>query len=291
MENFVRGAFRLYLTLGSNQFCWKHGKFHPKISHAEPPISIIESRSKRKSLTDCGLVSPCTFNVISEVEEVAAESQEAHVLQPLLQQVSDNLEHHSGMLVVLKPVNNRGEEEEAEDDGGVFRDLMSSFWPKKLFATVALFGEKSVSSSLIRESFFRFIPSADCEILKSCLSKENLDLSGEDEEVVDVLSNFSLRRLPATGQELEKLELEIAHRLIVQRPCYIKDAWEENPTVADGRSTKPTRKGKLRNLQEFVRTLRKDDIPLFMRYVTGQTPCVSTKFLSCSMLQAVYKGE
>ena len=56
--------------------------------------------------------------------------------------------------------------------------------------------------------------------------KENISVDGDDSELLDVLSNYSTRRVPCTGTQLKKLLLEIAHKEIIQAPSYIRESWE-----------------------------------------------------------------
>ena len=54
--------------------------------------------------------------------------------------------------------------------------------------------------------------------------KENISVDGDDSELLDVLSNYSTRRVPCTGTQLKKLLLEIAHKEIIQAPSYIRES-------------------------------------------------------------------
>ena len=264
--------------------------------------------------------------------------------------------------VVLKPINTKGEEEEADDYGGVFRDILSAFWAEflkghavgeaeliplikhdfsgenwkavsriivkgykdvnyfpirinKAFMISCIFGEHSLTDEALFDSFMSFVPIEDKETLKEALKKDKLDINGDDEDVLDVLSSLSSKRVPCTVHDLKTLILEIAHKDIIQAPSYIREAWEcvfsctnlvESVEQVDElySKLKPTPK-KVLNLLElsesltskdemttfdflkkFVRILRQDDLMKFLRYSTGaDVVCVENikvMFTKCS---------
>lgn len=170
-------------------------------------------------------------------------------------------------------INCRGEEEVADDFGGVFRDLLSSFWSEflkghavgetemvpcirhdtssddwkavchilkkgystvkyfpiklsKSFVKAAFFGEKSVNEDDLINSFFNYLPVGDADTLRKSLEKEVIDLMGEDEDLMDVLSSLASKRIVKTNVALKALVLELAHKEIIQTPAYIREAWE-----------------------------------------------------------------
>ena len=144
----------------------------------------------------------------------------------------------------------------------------------------------------MKKSYFRFLPVGDKEVLADAL-KGNNEI---DDDVYDTLSSLDSYRAPATANELKSLIVELARRDILMRPSYMREAFEDvlagQKVVANVRklsaiyrSGVPTGKKILKLLSadpendreaevykyltEFIRTLKKEDIPLFMRYVTG----------------------
>ena len=89
-----------------------------------------------------------------------------------------------------------------------------------------VFGEYTVSNETLLQSFFNYIPLDERQIVKESLIKENISVDGDDSELLDVLLNYSARRVPFTGAQLKKLLLEIAHKEIIQAPSYIREWWE-----------------------------------------------------------------
>ena len=82
----------------------------------------------------------------------------------------------------------------------------------KAFMISWVFGEHTVSDETLLQSFFNYIPLGERQIVKESLIKENISVDGDDSELLDVLSNYSTRRVPCTGAQLKKLLLEIAHK-------------------------------------------------------------------------------
>ena len=65
---------------------------------------------------------------------------------------------------------------------------------------------------------FNYIPLDERQIVKKSLIKKNISLDGDDSELLDVLSNYSTRRIQCTDAQLKKLLLEISHKEIIQAP-------------------------------------------------------------------------
>ena len=64
--------------------------------------------------------------------------------------------------------------------------------------------------------------------MKCSLAKDILDLDegGTDEDIMEILSNFNCKRLARNGKELKELLTEVAHKELIQTPCYIREAFE-----------------------------------------------------------------
>ena len=84
--------------------------------------------------------------------------------------------------------------------------------------TSCVFGEQTVSGKTLLQSFFNYIPLDERQIVKKSLIKKNISLDGDDSELLDVLSNYSTRRIQCTDAQLKKLLLEISHKEIIQAP-------------------------------------------------------------------------
>ena len=243
--------------------------------------------------------------------------------------------------IQLKPINNKGEVEEADDFGGVFRDILSAFWNdvlkghatgesygmvpcirhdfsseewcsvariivkgykeveyfpvrlNKAFVAKALFGEEVLSADALLESFLMYIPTEDKSVIEKAMEEE--DISDID-DVTEILTTLSSKRIPSNGSDLKKLVVELAHKEIVQAPSYIKEAWEtvfSSFKLVDSYyiltsiydNSKPTTRKVLllfkKNdmsdnaresfdyLKRFIRALRQEDLTKFLRYCTG----------------------
>ena len=84
--------------------------------------------------------------------------------------------------------------------------------------TSCVFGEHTISGETLLQSFFNYIPLDERQIVKKSLIKKNISLDGDDSELLDVLSNYSTRRIQCTDAQLKKLLLEISHKEIIQAP-------------------------------------------------------------------------
>ena len=73
----------------------------------------------------------------------------------------------------------------------------------KAFMISCVFGEHTVSDETLLQSFFNYIPLYERQIVKESLIKENISVDGDDSELLDVLSNYSTRRVPCTGAQLK----------------------------------------------------------------------------------------
>ena len=145
--------------------------------------------------------------------------------------------------------------------------------------------------------------------------KENISVDGDDSELLDVLSNYSTRRVPCTGTQLKKLLLEIAHKEIIQAPSYIRESWESiflytkideklsdfedlyeflrptNKKVINLLSANPKTSAEstsLGHLQKYIHMLRHEDIKTFLRFCTGaDVLCVKQIKVSFSKLYGI----
>ena len=65
----------------------------------------------------------------------------------------------------------------------------------KAFMISCVFGEHNVSDETLLQSFFNYIPLEKRQIVKETVLKENISGDGLDSELLDVLSNYSTRRV------------------------------------------------------------------------------------------------
>ncbi len=253
--------------------------------------------------------------------------------------------------LLLVITNERGVREEADDLGGVMRDILSAFWNEffkghaigcnamipcirhdflsqdwksvsrilvkgfrevsyfplrlsKEFVMATIFGESSLSSEVLLKGILQYVSNDDRDVLEAALKKKEIDVMGDDQDIVEILSALSSKRVPNSGADLKEVLLEITHQEIVQRPSYIREAWEEvlpkanifrSPEELDSlyEDTKPTGKKVVGLLQadakteqerevfgylkKFVRSLKSEDVMKFMRFATGaDTICVKS---------------
>lgn len=113
-----------------------------------------------------------------------------------------------------------------------------------------------------------------------------------NEEIIDFLTTLNAKRIAKSGEELQILIREIAHRLFVQEPSYIKDTWNEvfslHPIAVDinhiYETYAPTNK-------KVINMLQCDDSELssnfevynyLKRFIKSLTPELLTTFLQFS---------
>lgn len=95
------------------------------------------------------------------------------------------------------------------------------------FFASSLFGEESVSSQLLLESFHKYVSKDECETLQRCNS-DAFDPENDD-DVLELLGSYKCYRLP-TKEAMSKIVLELAHQELIQKPKYIAHAW--SPIIA-----------------------------------------------------------
>eukprot|EP00794_Sanderia_malayensis_P000932 gene932-242_t len=117
-----------------------------------PSLCSPNSISKRQSLSELGINKPCTFNVYWDGNEPPLEQQGINV--PNMSNATDfnyaqpnNEETTADMIstfsdskilgrrIEIVPVNERGQLENADDLGGVYRDILSAFWAEIMKAS------------------------------------------------------------------------------------------------------------------------------------------------------------
>ena len=78
----------------------------------------------------------------------------------------------------------------------------------------SVFGEHTVSAETLLQSFFNYIPLDERQVVKESIIKENISVDGNDSELLDVLPNYSTRRVTCTGAQLKKLLLEFSQIIL-----------------------------------------------------------------------------
>eukprot|EP00794_Sanderia_malayensis_P002135 gene2135-2423_t len=131
------------------------------------------------------------------------------------------------------------------------------------------------------------------EVLRDALNSKEID---NNEDLLDTLSSLNSSRVPRSVDELRTLVTELARRDIFMGTTYILKAWGdvfaqqkiitssdelskiyENGTPTSKKILKllhadpqiDREKDAFSYLKKFVRTLKKENISLFMRYATG----------------------
>lgn len=100
------------------------------------------------------------------------------------------------------------------------------YFPLRLsrpFIVSCLFGEDSVSTDLLFDSFKHYVSEVERKVIERCRSGT---IEANDESLLDLLSNFDCRRNVTKDTSL-KIFTELAHKELIQRPQYVADCWGE----------------------------------------------------------------
>ena len=116
------------------------------------------------------------------------------------------------------------------------------YFPIKLnsgFMIAAIFGEKCLTRGILFSSFVNYLLADDVDILKSGIAKDTLyaEGDGEDAEILEILTSLNSRQIPKSDRDLQTILYEIGNKEIVQKPSYVREAWEpifkKSPIVVD----------------------------------------------------------
>ena len=162
------------------------------------------------------------------------------------------------------------------------------------FMIATLFGERKLESDILLESFKNYVSLEEKENFEQML----LNFEENNEDLLETLSFYKCHRNPSKDS-LESILLELAHQEIVQKPRYIANCLSEVLTsqnehelftsvealLAFYEKHKPTAKKVIKSLNNdalnekeveifnhltrFVKSLSKDILILFLRFVTG----------------------
>ena len=91
----------------------------------------------------------------------------------------------------------------------------------KAFFAGCLFGEGSVTSIMLQDSFKRYVSKSEASVIEGCLSD---NIQGDSAEVLDFLSAFDCKRR-VTQDNVAEIIRELAHKEIIQKPQYVADCW------------------------------------------------------------------
>eukprot|EP00794_Sanderia_malayensis_P001846 gene1846-2079_t len=183
---------------------------------------MIDSNTRRSSLSDLGVNSPCTFNVIWDGGDQrtiggteADDNTSSQISQrPYTPPQREELKLEIGRTFIFKdfvgsfknkniskyalwliPVNTNGKREEANDFGGGYQEV--KYFPLQLnraFIIATFFGEIELQEDVLMESFMKYLPSEESARIVSALEKEYIDIS-EDEDLMDILSSLGSKRI------------------------------------------------------------------------------------------------
>jgi len=158
----------------------------------------------------------------------------------------------------------------------------------------SLFGEKYVTQQNLIESFMKYVSEEESQCLKNML--EDYSEDGE-EELIDLLDGYKCYTKPSKDN-LKNLIFELANQEIVQKPRYIANAFATvfkrckdlrfdtiqqlddfyeakrvtNRKVIKSLICDPSgelERNILSHLKRFIKSMSKDDLSLFLRFVTG----------------------
>ena len=111
--------------------------------------------------------------------------------------------------------------------------IQANYFPISMslaFFASSLFGEESVSSQVLIESFHKYVSKDECETLQKCNASDSDEYDpANDDDVLDFLSSYKGYRVP-TKEAMPNIILELAHQEIIQKPKYIANAW--SPIIA-----------------------------------------------------------
>mgnify|MGYP002803544190 FL=1 len=106
--------------------------------------------------------------------------------------------------------------------------IQANYFPISIslaFLASSLFGEESVSSQVLIESFHKYVSKDECETIQKCMASDSDEYDpADDDDVLDFLSSYKCYRVP-TKEAMPNIILELAHQEIIQKPKYIANAW------------------------------------------------------------------
>lgn len=98
------------------------------------------------------------------------------------------------------------------------------YFPLKLshlFIASCLFGEESITSEFLLESFREYIAPEDREVLDMCLGAA---FDPNNEDALEFLSTFKCFKVP-TKDNVKTIIVELAHQELIQKPRYVLNCW------------------------------------------------------------------
>ncbi len=80
--------------------------------------------------------------------------------------------------------------------------------------------EGSIKSDLI-DNFLKYVSENERAVLESCRTDF---CSADQEELLEILDNYSCRRIP-TEENFKQILQELAHKTLIQEPAYVLEQW------------------------------------------------------------------
>ena len=90
----------------------------------------------------------------------------------------------------------------------------------KAFLAVCLFGEGSITSEMLQDSFKRYVSQSETKLIEGCLANT---IACDSEEMLDFLSTFDCKRKVVPSSVAATMS-EIAHK--EKKPQYVSDCWQ-----------------------------------------------------------------
>ena len=87
------------------------------------------------------------------------------------------------------------------------------------FMISAIFGDNAINNDILIESFKNYVSLEE----KDLISNGNF----EDEDVIQMFSDYNCKRIPKSKQEFIDLILEVAHMELLQKPRYVSNCFSE----------------------------------------------------------------
>ena len=170
------------------------------------------------------------------------------------------------------------------------------------FISVCLFGESCITKAFLLESFKAFLSVSEQEIVNEVVSG---NMSPLDDDVMEFLSSYQCFTTPS-GNNIENIIWQLAHKEIIQKPRYIANCWtpilsllkrympfqslenlvslynEKKPNakkvvkLLDAHPNTDAERACLDHLKRFIRSIE-GNIGTFLQFTTGSNVLVCDK--------------
>ena len=92
----------------------------------------------------------------------------------------------------------------------------------QVFPTSLMFGEDAITNYMYLQSFIRYWSWAEADIIEKAMERK-VPLNNAD--FVDFLFSFDCKKV-VTGANIMEIIIVLAHKELVQKPCYVANCWE-----------------------------------------------------------------